>query len=122
MKLLMVLGLAAACAGCGTMPAQTGMMPAIAQLLPATMAADSSPFMLEVEGSNFGSGATVNFNGHSVTTTFVSATRLTAAIPTSAVMSPGTVPVTVTNPGMAGGMSSAGTMSATSAPMNFKID
>ena len=86
------------------------------------MAADSSPFMLEVDGANFGSGAAVNFNGHAVTTTFVSGSKLMATIPASAVMSPGTVPVTVTNPGMAGGMSSMGTMSATSAPMNFKID
>jgi hypothetical protein len=122
MKLFTVILLAVVAAGCGyskpAMPAQ-GAMPAIAQLVPTSMAADSSTFMLEVEGTNFGAAAMVNFNGRAVTTAFVSGTKLMATIPASALMNSGTVPVTVTNPG---GMYSGGTMPVTSSPVNFTIN
>jgi len=95
-------------------------MPAIAHLVPASTAADSSTMTLEVEGTNFSSAAAVNFNGQAVTTTFVSGTKLMATIPASALMNPGTVRVTVSNPGAPAGMS-GGAMPVTSAPMNFKI-
>src|ERR1700730_6591175 len=54
MKLLMVVLLAATGVGCGyskpaTMPAQPGTMPAIAQLVPPSTAANSSTFTLEVD-------------------------------------------------------------------------
>jgi hypothetical protein len=64
----------------------------------------------------------VNFNGAAQTTTFVSANQLTAAIPGSADMNSGTVPVTVTNPGTPGGLYGGGTLPETSAPMNFTIN
>jgi hypothetical protein len=116
---LLALGLA-----CGysksTMPPQAGTMPAIAQLSPASTTAGTA-FTLTVNGSNFLSNAVVNFNGAAQATTHVSANQLTANIPGSADMNTGTVPVTVTNPGTAGGLYGGGTLPETSAPMNFTI-
>ena len=63
----------------------------------------------------------MNFNGAAQATTHVSANQLTAQIPASADMNSGTVPVTVTNPGTAGGLYGGGTLPETSAPMNFTI-
>ena len=125
MRQLIVVLLTLISVGCGysksTMPAQPGTMPAIAQLNPSSVIAGSSSFAFEVDGTNFGSAAVINFNGPQ-TTTRVSATKLTTTIPASAIMNAGTVPVTVTNPGTPGGLYGGGTAAATSAPMNFTIN
>ena len=100
-----------------------GVMPAITQLAPASTNAGAA-FVLTVNGSNFSSNAVVNFNGAAQTTTFVSASQLTASIPAMAVSAAGTAVVSVTNPATAGtGMyGSGGTMPETSASMNFTIN
>ena len=49
----------------------------------------------------------MNFNGKAEPTTFVSANRLSAAIPASDVATAGSVAVTVTNPAPGGGTSAA---------------
>jgi hypothetical protein len=117
---LLAMGLA-----CGysksTTPPQPGTMPAIAQLSPPSMNAGAA-FTLTVNGSNFASNAAVNFNGAAQTTTRISANQLTAAIPGTADMKSGTVPVTVTNPGTMGGQYGGGTLPETSAAMNFTIN
>ena len=56
-------------------------------------------------GTNFTNGATVVFGGTSLTTTFVSATQLTAVVPASLVAQAGTAGVTVVDP--LGGVTSA---------------
>jgi hypothetical protein len=127
MKLLMVVLLAATGIGCGyskpaTTPQQPGTMPAIASLVPPSTAAGSSTFALEVDGTNFGSKAVVNFNGAVMATTPVSGTKVMATIPASAVSTAGTAKVTVTNPGTPGGLYGGGTAAAVSAPMDFTIN
>lgn len=127
MKIFVIILLAAIGAGCGyskpaTTPVQAGTMPSIAQLTPPSTAAGSSQFTLEVEGTNFNSNAVINFNGTPMATTFSSGSKVMAAIPATAVMNTGTVPVTVTNPGTAGGIYGGGTQAATSQPMNFTIN
>jgi hypothetical protein len=111
--------------GCGysrhMTPPAPGTMPTIAQLSPASATHGGGEFMLEVDGTNFATAAVVNFNG-AQTTTWVSAIKLEAMIPASAIMNSGTVPVTVTNPGTPGGIYGGGTQPATSSPMNFTID
>jgi uncharacterized protein (DUF1800 family) len=54
-------------------------------------------FLITVTGTGFVSGAKVNFGGQALTTTFVSATELTA-IGTATAAQAGSVQVTVTNP------------------------
>jgi hypothetical protein len=120
---LLVLGL-----GCGyskhsNMPATPGTMPAITQLNPASMAAGSAAFSLEVDGSNFNGNAIINFNNAAqAQTQWESASKVSVTIPASAIMNKGTVPVTVTNPGTPGGPYGGGTQAATSTAMNFIIN
>jgi hypothetical protein len=109
-----------------TMPAQPGSMPAISALAPNTMISRGPSFVLTVNGSNFSTQGTINWNGTAQTTTFVSANQLTATIAASDIATPATVAVTVTNPatsGMAMGMDgSGGTMAETSSAMNFTVN
>jgi hypothetical protein len=76
---------------------------AVTTLLPATTTTGGPAFTLTVNGTNFLDGATVDFNGSPQTTTFVSATQLTALITAADIALPGWDQVTVSNPG--GGVS-----------------
>jgi len=91
-----------------------------------TMISRGPSFVLTVNGSNFSTQGTINWNGTAQTTTFVSANQLTATIAASDIATPATVAVTVTNPatsGMAMGMDgSGGTMAETSSAMNFTVN
>jgi hypothetical protein len=111
--------------GCGysksMMPVQPGTMPAIAQLNPASGTANNS-FLLQVDGTNFASNAVINFNGAAMATTFVTGTELQTNVPATAVMNAGAVPVTVTNPAVAGGRYGGGTTAATSAAVSFTVN
>jgi uncharacterized protein (TIGR03437 family) len=64
-------------------------------LLPSTVTAGAAAFTLAVEGRGFGSGTVVRWNDAPLATTFVSATRVTAAVPAALVASPGTASVAV---------------------------
>ena len=68
-------------------------------LVPGTVAPGSPAFTLTVNGTGFVSGAVVYWNGSARSTTFVSGSRLTAAISASDVASPTTASVSVKNPG-----------------------
>ncbi|HYL61667.1 MAG TPA: hypothetical protein VE077_03520 [Candidatus Methylomirabilis sp.] len=80
-----------------------GPPPAITSLSASTTSAASTPycssqgFTLTVNGANFTSDAVVNWNGSAQTTTFVSATQLTASIPAALAAFPGTAGVSVKN-------------------------
>ncbi len=91
--------------------------PTITLLQPASIAAGSAAFTLNVIGANYVSGSVVNFNGTAMTTTQLGAAELGAAIPASAITTQGTVPVTVTNPS-GGGTSNAVTFTITAASGN----
>lgn len=71
--------------------------PGITSLSPSSVTAGASAFTLTVNGSNFATDAVVKWNGTNLTTTFVSSTQLTAAVPAPNVASAGTATVTVTN-------------------------
>lgn len=81
--------------------------PAISSLAPATAVAGSGAFTLTLTGTGFYSGSVVSFNGTNLTTTFVSATQLTAAVPASAIATAGSYAVAVTNAAPGGGTSAA---------------
>jgi hypothetical protein len=80
-------------------------VPAISAL-DATHVTGGAAFTLTVNGSNFEQKSVVNLNGKAEATTFVSTTRISAAIPASDVAVAGSVNVTVTNPPPGGGTSS----------------
>ncbi len=107
--------------GCGysNSSMSTAMMPSISQLSPASTAAGTAQFQLEVDGANFANNAVINFNGTAQATTFVGTGKLEAIIPSSALLNAGTIPVTVTNPASSGRYNFSAT---TSAPANFMIN
>jgi hypothetical protein len=121
---LLAVGLA--CGGYSskpTTPPATGTMPDIATLAPDNTNAAGPAFVLTVNGTNFSSTATINWNGTAQATTAVSpGTQLMTTIPASAITTAGTVTVTVTNPGVAGGIYGGGTSAATSNSMTFTIN
>lgn len=72
--------------------------PKIATTAPAAVVPGHTGFTLTVTGQNFASGAIVQVGGSARTTSFVSATTLTAQIPSSDVAAIGQLTVTVKNP------------------------
>lgn len=84
-------------------------VPTISSLAPVNATVGGATFTLTVNGSSFVGGAVVNWNGSALTTSFVSATQLTAQVPASEVSSAGTASITVTNPAPGGGTSGAWT-------------
>ncbi|MBL9186095.1 MAG: hypothetical protein JNK23_01320 [Opitutaceae bacterium] len=93
-------------------------VPTITSTSPASVAAGSGAFTLTVTGTGFVSASTVRWNGANRTTTFVSATQLTAVISAADVASTGTAQVTVTNPAPGGGTSGAWTFTITAIGIN----
>src|SRR5215470_4606498 len=88
-------------------------VPSMVSISPASATAGQAAFTLTVNGSNFVSGATVQWNRSARATTFVSSTQVTAAISASDLFAPGFASVSVLNPGPSG---------LGSATTNFKID
>ena len=88
-------------------------LPALTSLSISSAAAGGPGFTFTLTGTGFASGSTVLWNGRSRTTSFSSATRLTATIPASDLATAGTAPVTVVNPTPGGGTSNALTFTIT---------
>jgi hypothetical protein len=127
-SIILLMTLTAMLPGCGygsDYLGAGGTMPAISRLNPANANAGGPAFTLTIVGSNFAGQAVVNWNGapQTTNTTYVSANRLTMAVPASMIIDSGTVQVSVTNPGIRGqGYAGGGTPPQTSMPMNFTID
>jgi hypothetical protein len=79
-------------------PAASAANATLSSLSPATANNGDSPFKLTVNGSNFVSGAMVQWNGSSRPTTYVSSAQLVASIPASDVATAGTAQIGVVNP------------------------
>ncbi|OPZ45108.1 MAG: Ser-Thr-rich glycosyl-phosphatidyl-inositol-anchored membrane family protein [Euryarchaeota archaeon ADurb.BinA087] len=84
-------------------------VPTLTSISPSSKAAGDPAFTLTVTGTGFSGGSKVRWNGANRTTTYVSGTSLTAAIPASDIASVGTAMVTVFNPAPGGGTSAART-------------
>lgn len=100
-----------------TITSATNPTPTITTISPTGALAGGPAFTLTVNGTNFVAASTVNFGGMAPTTTFVSATQLTAAIPAAAIGSAGIVPVMVTNPAPGGGTSISVNFTIASGPI-----
>jgi uncharacterized repeat protein (TIGR01451 family) len=94
-------------------------VPTIASLSPTSATPGGSAFTLTVNGTGFVSGgvSTVRWNGAARSTTFVSATQLTASIDAADIAAAGAASVTVANAAPGGGTSNAATFTtATPSP------
>ncbi len=83
----------------------TNPVPAIASLSPSSATAGGAAFILTVNGSSFNTQSRVQWNGANLTTTFVSATQVTASVPAANIVAAGTASVLVHNPAPGGGNS-----------------
>jgi hypothetical protein len=70
----------------------------ITGLSPSSVIAGAATFALTVNGTGFVAGSVVQWNGTALSTTFVSATQLTASVPANLVSNPGSATVAVVNP------------------------
>lgn len=77
-------------------------MPAIATLNPSSTTHGDPAFTLTVNGSNFATNASVNWNGTAQTTAYVNNGQVTISVPAAAVTNAGTIQITVTNPATGG--------------------
>jgi len=82
-------------------------VPAITSISPSSATPGGLGFTLTVNGANFVNGAVVRWNGADRSTTYVSATQVTAVILASDIATAGTGVVTVFNPSPGGGVSNA---------------
>ena len=81
-------------------------LPTIASLSPATAITGGPAFPLIVNGSNFINGSVIKWNSSALTTTFVSATKLSALIPAGNISTAGTATISVFTSPPGGGSSS----------------
>lgn len=88
---------------------QALVTPAITGFSPGSATIDGAAFTLTVNGSNFSTLSVVNWNGSARSTTYASATQLTAQITAADIANAATVPITVV------------TLTQTSAPVNFAV-
>ncbi len=92
--------------------------PVLTSLVPSSAGEGGAGFDLTVNGSGFVASSTVLWNGSPLTTTYVSSTQLTAAVPAADIASVGTASVSVTNPTLNGdgGTSNALTFTIANVP------
>ena len=96
--------------------------PSLTGLSPSSATAGGSAFTIAVSGSGFINGSVVRWNGSDRTTTYVSASQLTAAITAADIATTGTASVTVYNPAPGGGLSSAQSFTINSPGILFSDD
>jgi hypothetical protein len=88
-------------------------VPVLSSISPSSATAGSAALTLSLSGSNFVSGAIVNWNGSALPTTFVSSSGLSASVGQSLLANAGTASVNVTNPAPGGGTSGSLTFTIT---------
>ena len=100
--------------------------PVITSLSPASVMPGGAPFNLTVFGSNFlssggifTSGATVQWNGSPLVTSFVNGTQLTATVPGNLIANIGSASITVQNAGGAVSNSATFTIGTSSSPVTI---
>ncbi len=93
--------------------------PTITSISPTSKTAGQPAFTLTVNGTNFVAGSKVEWSGSTLTTTYVSSTKLTASVPASKIAAAGTAGITVFNPAPGGGTSNGKTFTIKAkAPLN----
>ncbi len=85
----------------------TNPVPTALSISPASASAGAAAFTITYNGTNFVAGSTVSWAGTSRTTSYVSATQLTATIGVADLANAGTFGLTVTNDAPGGGTSGA---------------
>jgi trimeric autotransporter adhesin len=87
-------------------------LPSLNSIVPASAPVGSSAITIAVGGAGFVSSSVIQWNGSSLTTTYVTSTALAAQVSSTDLQTAGTTTVTVTTPSPGGG---------TSGPLSFPI-
>ncbi|HMJ22553.1 MAG TPA: putative Ig domain-containing protein, partial [Terriglobales bacterium] len=103
--------------GSATLVITISARPTIVSISPTCAAPGGPDFTLTVNGTNFVSTSTVNWNGTALATTYISSAQLTATVPASLIASPGTASITVVNPNPCGATSTAVTLTIANMPV-----
>jgi len=112
--------LAVGCGGGGGIiqpPPQPQDIPVLSAIAPSSAPIGASAIDLTVFGSNFRNGATVQWNGGALSSSWISTSQMTATVPATNFVSSGNAKVTVTNPGSGGGTSNAQTFAIAAPPV-----
>ena len=96
-------------------------IPTVVSISPASAFVGSAAFVLTVTGTNFVNSSTIRWNNSDLTTTYISATQLTASIPASNISTIGTANVTVFNPIPGGGTSGQSPFSIIAKPITVTV-
>jgi len=91
--------------------------PTLSSINPTSASSGGGALTLTVNGTSFQANSVVRWNGSNRSTTFVSDSRLTAAIPASDLAAAGTASITVFTPAPGGGASAAATFTVLASPM-----
>ena len=100
---------------------QTNPTPTLTSISPASITAGSTAFTLTANGTNYNTSSKINWNGSALTTTYVSATQLTASISATLIATAGTANVTIFNTTPGGGTSTAKTFTINAASTTKKF-
>jgi len=92
--------------------------PLMGSINPTSTTAGGPAFNITVTGSNFVNTSVVKWNTTNLTTTYVSATQLTASVPAALISAAGTAQITVFTGTPGGGTSSAQTFTINAAPVS----
>lgn len=98
--------------------AQTPVPFVNAPLIPSSVSPGGAGFTLIVNGTGFVAGSIVDWNRSAKPTTFVSGSKLTAAISATDIATAGTASVSVINPAPGGGTSNVSYFEITLPPRN----
>lgn len=88
-------------------PQSGSFVPTLQSVTPNAADEGSSDVTIALTGSNFVPDSVVNFNGIPLSTTFSAPGNMTAVIPASDLLVPGSYPITVTSPDTVGAVSNA---------------
>jgi uncharacterized protein (TIGR03437 family) len=86
-------------------------------ITPGAVPAGSGDTSITISGANFARNATVQVNGVPIATTYLDSGTLTAVVPASMLTSPGTLTVTVVNPGQSGAVFTASLLVVAAVPV-----
>jgi len=97
--------------GGGSTPPPSNPVPSITSLSPSTIDVGAAATTVTINGTGFVQSSTAEWNGSSLTTTYVSATELQATLPAADLAAVGTGKIVVVNPAPGGGTSSSSSIS-----------
>uniref|UniRef100_UPI0023F2BC62 IPT/TIG domain-containing protein n=1 Tax=Metallibacterium scheffleri TaxID=993689 RepID=UPI0023F2BC62 len=91
-------------------------VPILSAISPTSAQGGASSATITATGSNFVPASTIDWNGTPLTTSYISATQLSAMVPSSDLAAAGSIAVTAATPAPGGGTSSAITFAVSAPP------